>query len=337
MREGMASALAMPSRIRALDIFPKFGYSVLMEEQAVQYSEQTDGYQETTTAPVVPAPMVERAFRLLDLLSVTEEGLTLSELARVLNMSKGSIHGLLKTLESNGAVEQIEERRFVLGSRIYDLAQVSIQRAGLRRFALPAMRRLASCTGETVCLGNACGHCLPSSRRGGGWVDEGWGPLWPPAGGEQEVEQKGVRIIECLVDEGEQPTLHIAASRGTRIHLLAAATGPFVLASWPLAQRETFLYADTLPRFTQHSIKHPQQYLARIEEATRAGISFDYEEYLIGVNAVAAPIYGAGDTLVALLWIVGFASRFRDEALDRAAQQLRSEAVAVSNALGAGK
>ena len=313
MREGMASALAMPSRIRALDIFPKFGYSVLMEEQAVQYSEQTDGYQETTTAPVVPAPMVERAFRLLDLLSVTEEGLTLSELARVLNMSKGSIHGLLKTLESNGAVEQIEERRFVLGSRIYDLAQVSIQRAGLRRFTLPAMRRLASSTGETVCLGIACGQ------------------------GEQEVEQKGVRIIECLVDEGEQPTLHIAASRGTRIHLLAAATGPFVLASWPLAQRETFLYADTLPRFTQHSIKHPQQYLARIEEATRAGISFDYEEYLIGVNAVAAPIYGAGDTLVALLWIVGFASRFRDEALDRAAQQLRSEAVAVSNALGAGK
>ncbi|HKV03319.1 MAG TPA: helix-turn-helix domain-containing protein, partial [Ktedonobacteraceae bacterium] len=88
-----------------------------MEEQSVQYGEQIDVLEETTVAPVVHAPMVERAFRLLDLLSITEEGLTLSDLARTLKMSKGSIHGLLKTLESNGAIEQAEERRFVLGPR----------------------------------------------------------------------------------------------------------------------------------------------------------------------------------------------------------------------------
>src|SRR5712692_10656134 len=246
MREGMASALAMPSRIRALDIFPKFGYSVLMEEQAVQYSEQTDGYQETTTAPVVPAPMVERAFRLLDLLSVTEEGLTLSDLARSLNMSKGSLHGLLKTLESSGAIEQEEDRRFVLGPRIYDLAQSYIQRAGLRHFALPAMHRLATSTGETVCLGR--------------------------------IEQKGVRIIESIVDEVQQAGLHIAARRGMRIPLLAGACGVIALASWPLAQRENYLRNHPLPRFTEHSITDPQRFLARVEEVARTGISIDHEE-----------------------------------------------------------
>ena len=72
-----------------------------------------------------------------------------------------------------------------------------------------------------------------------------------------------------------------------------------------------------------------------MEEAVRTGVSFDHEEYLAGVNAVGAPIYGTGGALVALLWIVGFASRFRDEALERAAQQLRAEVVAVSQALGA--
>ena len=67
------------------------------------------------------------------------------------------------------------------------------------------------------------------------------------------------------------------------------------------------------------------------------GISIDREEYLDGVNAVAAPIYAAGGTLVALLWIVGFASRFKDEFLDRAAEQLRAEAETVSQSLGARK
>ena len=273
-----------------------------MEEQLVQYREQPDAHEESAAVSAAPAPMVERAFRLLDLLSGSEEGLTLSDLGRALNMSKGSIHGLLKTLESNGVIEQTEERRFVLGSRIYDLAQAYISRAGLRHFVLPAMHRLAINTGETVFLG--------------------------------KVEQKGVRIVECIVDEGGQPGLHISAPRGLRIPLLAAATGPFVLASWPVAERETFLQAHQLPRFTEYSITNSQQFLARVEEAVRTGVSFDHEEYLVGVNAVAAPIYGAGGILVALLWIVGFASRFRDEALDRAAQRLRTEAIEVSHSLG---
>src|SRR5436309_918508 len=243
-----------------------------MEEQLVQYREQPDAHEEIATAPLAPAPMVERAFRLLDLLSGSEEGLTLSDLGRALNMSKGSIHGLLKTLESNGVIEQTEERRFVLGSRIYDLAQAYISRAGLRHFALPAMRRLATSTGETVFLGR--------------------------------IEQKGVRIIECVVDEGGQAGLHIAARRGMRIPLLAGAFGAFALATWPLAQRENYLRAHPLPRFTGNSITDPQQLLARVEEVVLTGISIDREEYLDGVNAVAAPIYGAGGTPVALLWIV---------------------------------
>jgi DNA-binding IclR family transcriptional regulator len=286
-----------------LDREREVGYNVHMKEQSVQYGEQSEAREGIALAQELPAPMVERAFRLLDLLSVTEEGLTLSDLARSLNMSKSSIHGLLKTLESSGAIEQVEDRRFVLGPRIYDLAQTYIQRAGLRHFALPAMRRLANSIGETVCLGR--------------------------------VEQKGVRIIECALDEGEQAGLHIAARRGMRIPLLAGAFGAFALATWPLAQREDYLRTHPLPRYTEHSITDPQKFLARVEEVMRTGISIDHEEYLDGVKAVSAPIYGTGGTLVALLWIVGFASRFKDEILDRTAERLRAEAEAVSRALGA--
>src|SRR5436305_11895703 len=162
-----------------------------MKERSVRYGEQNKMREENVSTQETPAPMVERAFRLLELLSVTEEGLTLSDMARSLNISKSSIHGLLKTLESNGAIEQVEDRRFVLGPRIYDLAQTYNQRAGLRHFALPAMHRLATSTGETVCLGR--------------------------------IEQNGVRIIECVVDEGQQAGLQIAARRGMRIPLLAGA------------------------------------------------------------------------------------------------------------------
>jgi len=275
-----------------------------MKKRLVQYGEQAGTNDETTPLPGVPAPMVERAFRVLDILSVSEEGLTLSDLARTLGMSKGSMHGLLKTLESNGVIEQADERRsrYVLGSRIYDLAQTYTQRAGLRHFALPAMQRLSSRVNKTVFLG--------------------------------KVESHGVRIIACVVDEGEHAALRISAPRGTRVHLLAGALGRFVLASWPVAQREAFLHTHPLPHFTAHSIVDAKQFLAEVEEAARSGVSIDREEYLLGVNAVASPIYGTGERLVALLWIVGFSSFFAEEELQRTAHLLRAEAEAISHSLG---
>jgi DNA-binding IclR family transcriptional regulator len=162
------------------------------------------------------------------------------------------------------------------------------------------MQRLAKSSGETVCLGR--------------------------------IEPKGVRIIECVVDEEKPEALHIAAARGLRVPLLAAATGACVLASWPVEERATFLHSYPLPRFTACSLTDPERYLERVEEVSRTGIGFDYEEYLDGVNAVCVPIYGSGRALVALLWIVGFASRWKDAALQLAAQQLQTEAAAISQA-----
>jgi DNA-binding IclR family transcriptional regulator len=107
-----------------------------------------------------------------------------------------------------------------------------------------------------------------------------------------------------------------------------------VLASWPVKQREEYLLTHPLPRFTEHSITNTQRFLERVDEAIHAGVSIDNEEYLAGVNAVAAPIYGVGGRLVALLWMVGFASRFSEKALERAAQELRIEAETISRALG---
>ncbi len=275
-----------------------------MAEQNVQHSVQQEEPPATEpAASAAVAPMVERAFRLLDLLSISEEGLTLSDLARALGMSKGSVHGLLKTLEGNRVIEQSEERRYSLGPRIFDLAQAYGQRPNLRRLALPAMRRLAFSTGQTVFLG--------------------------------KVEQDRIRILECLEDESERPSLRISARRGARIPLLAGATARVVLASWPLAKREEFLRANPLPRFTEHSITDPAQFLAAVEEAARVGLGTDHEEYLTGINAVAAPIYGPGGALLALLWVVGFASSFGAEALRRAGQQLRADAETISRSLGA--
>lgn len=247
--------------------------------------------------------MVERAFRLLDLLAVSDAGYSLSELARLLEMSKGSVHGLLKTLEAGGVVEVDSERRYALGPRIYNLTQSYIRRSGLRRYALPAMRRLAALTGETIFLG--------------------------------QMEPDGVRILERVEEPIARSSLRVSARRGALVPLLAGAIGRVALASWPPARREEYLRGRPLPAFTAHAITDPAAFLAAVEQTARTGVGIDREEYLTGVNAVAAAIYGMDQQLIALVWIVGFSAFFNDEAVSRAADALRAETADVSRALGA--
>lgn len=111
---------------------------------------------------------------------------------------------------------------------------------------------------------------------------------------------------------------------------MAGAMDRVVLAAWPLAKREAFLQVTPLPNFTERSITDPAQLLAAAEETARTGIGYEYEEYLTGVNAVAVPVSRPDNALVALVWIVGFASRFGAEAIRSAGRQLHAEVEAIS-------
>ncbi len=268
-------------------------------ERFVQHMEQAQEV-DTQTATEGLSPMVERAFQLLDLLSVTEEGLALSELARALNMSKGSMHRLLKTLEHSGVVEQHEERFYVLGPRIYKLAAV-IRGTGLRRLALPAMQRLVTHIGETIFLGR--------------------------------VEQESLHAIESVEAGGEHLYPHISVPRGTRMPLLAGAGGRLILAHWPAERRRNWLQKHPLPRFTEYSITDTNRFLKAVEETACTGIAIDHGEYLAGVNAVAVPITSSERSLIALLCTLGLASHFDDEAIQRAGELLKAEAAIISHSL----
>lgn len=272
----------------------------IIMERFVQYPEHPSQASEQLIGDEVPATMVERAFQVLDLLMVANEGMGLSELARALKMSKGSMHRLLKALEHCGAIMQDEEHVFVLGPRIYKLAAF-VRGAGLRRLALPAMQRLVSSIGETIFLGR--------------------------------VEQEHVHILETVEAGGEYLYPHVSVPRGTRVPFISAATGRLVLASWSVEQRQHWLQKHELPRFTEASITDHAQFLEAVEKTATSGLAIDHGEYLAGVNAIGVPITGSQNSLIAVLCVLGFASHFNDDAIQRAGALLKAEAEHISRSL----
>jgi DNA-binding IclR family transcriptional regulator len=93
-------------------------------------------------------PAVDRSFRILDLLSRSPAPLGTSDVARRLRLAKSTVHGLLRSLEAVGAVEEVQ-RRYRLGPAVERLAAIG----ELRRRWRPVLVQLAEETGETAFLG----------------------------------------------------------------------------------------------------------------------------------------------------------------------------------------
>jgi DNA-binding IclR family transcriptional regulator len=95
---------------------------------------------------------VKSAYRALDVLEAMAYGpATLSELSRMLEIPKSSLHGLLRTLSDRGWVTATDGgTRFRLGVRALQIGARFVDEDELVAHVAPSLDRLAAATGETV-------------------------------------------------------------------------------------------------------------------------------------------------------------------------------------------
>ena len=101
-----------------------------------------------------PIQSLSRAAAIMRLLAGGERRLGLSDIAASLDLAKGTAHGILRTLQQEGFVEQDPESgKYQLGAELLRLGQSYLDVHELRARALVWADDLARATGETVYLG----------------------------------------------------------------------------------------------------------------------------------------------------------------------------------------
>ncbi len=114
-----------------------------------------------------------------------------------------------------------------------------------------------------------------------------------------------------LIEGGAIEIAHICGRQGlarmpglgTRIgpaEAHALAMGKVVLALLPRPALERHA-ADSLTRFTEHTITRPAELLAELEEVRATGFAFDREEHTEDFCCVAAPMFDARGRLAGIL------------------------------------
>lgn len=227
------------------------------------------------------APSVRKAFLILRLISKANQGMGISDLAGSLEMSKGTVHGIISALDDLGAlIRDPFSKKYMLGPTLFELGRSAYAELELGDIARPFMEKVMKQTGTSVFVG------ILNGRR--------------------------VTILDVVESHYD---FKITAPRGSTVPFLAGAVGKVFLAGMDKTQAAEII-GKGLPSFTEHSITDPDQYLLEIERTKKQGYAVDDEEYLVGVRAVAALLRGSESKGYAI-WAVGFKSVLHDEKMNR--------------------
>lgn len=243
-------------------------------------------------------PSVKKAFRILHLLADSSTGLSLSEIAKRLKIGKSTVHGITSALEELGVlVRDPFHKKFGLGYTLLELSRKSYKKLELRDIARPFMEKLMERVGETVFLGIMNGD--------------------------------HITILEVVESNRE---MKITSPPGTRLPLLAAATGKVFLSLLEERKAKEIIQKMGLKRYTPKSITDPRRFLREVEETKRRGYAIDDEEYMNGVRAISAPLQ-IPSLPPSAIWVVGFTSSLNPQKMEGVISEIRKAAQEISNSL----
>jgi DNA-binding IclR family transcriptional regulator len=246
-----------------------------------------------------PVASVARALALLDELGATPDGLGVNELARRIGVNASTASRLLATLERGRIVERAPGGGpYRLGLRLVALADGVLARLDVRDVARPRLRALVAATGETATLS------VPG-RREAVTVD------FVPA------ESSVVSVARL----GRPSVGH------------ATAAGKVVLAFGRDADAGGGS-GEPLARFTDRTIVDADALAREIAGVRARGWAQAAGEREADLNALAAPVFGRGGELVAVLGLQGPAARLTEARRAEVLPALLDAASELSRAIG---
>lgn len=194
-----------------------------------------------------------------------EGGRSLDQLAAEVGVHKTTVLRLLRTLEAERFVRRDADHRYHLGSRLYQLADTTLQQLSVRDIASPHLRRLSRAVG-----GQAV-HLAVLENATAVYVDK--------------------------VESSHAVRMYSRVGLPAPIH--CTAVGKVLLAAFPERQRNAVIADLDLHAFTPHTIVDPDVFRRELDRVAEQGWAEDAAEHEAFINCVGAPVHDAGGRVVA--------------------------------------
>lgn len=225
-----------------------------------------------------PVQAVQRSIDILTALR-EQEPMGVTGLATEVELTKGTIHSHLSTLEQNDLVVK-EGGQYRLGLRFIDFAHHVTNRVEIYDIVQDEIDALAAQSKELVVF-------------------------------TVEEHGEGVCLYKAEGENAVQTELYV----GLREGLYHTAVGKSILAFLPKDRREQIIEQIEFEQLTANTITDPAALRAELETVREQNIAFSHEETIPGLVGVGAPIRHQDGTVHGGLSIIGPKSRMTEERL----------------------
>jgi DNA-binding IclR family transcriptional regulator len=203
---------------------------------------------------------VSRAIGLLLAIAESPDGETAKRLADRAELSLATTYHLLTTLWADGMLSKDESRVFRLGPKAEVIADGYQRLSWVPAEYRKALQAVAHKTGETAYLG-----------------------VW---------RNGGVQVVDKV--EGAHAVRVVGLDVGFTKDVHARASGKLLLAFAPEELQTAVLNRSRLRQVTENTITKKSDLLAEFATIRETGLSYDREEFQIGVKCVSAPLWREG-------------------------------------------
>jgi IclR family KDG regulon transcriptional repressor len=239
------------------------------------------------------------ALRIIEHVTEMRRPVGVTALATALGMNKSRIHRHLQTLVGRGYLSREEETdRYGTGPRLVSLGRLIVDNTDIVDAAMPVLRGLR----------DALGHYSVLSQ----------------------VEEDGVRVLASV---SGRSLVEIGVRRGSLLLFHASAQGKVALAFGPEETRRRVL-RSRLEMLTPSTIVSATQLEQELERIRARGWATGFNESLIGLNTLAAPVFDAPGNLVGAIGIVDSIQFIEEVPSEHQIRETVNAAARISEMLG---
>jgi IclR family pca regulon transcriptional regulator len=246
---------------------------------------------------------LERGLAILSSFQSVQPLLGVSDLSRVVGLSRSTTHRYVSTLAALGYLQQdADTRKYRLGPRVLDLGFSAINSMELRHICTPHLKALSDATGHTVNMAVLDGSDIVYIER---------------------CRAPGPREIDL--------NLHV----GSRLPAYCTSMGKVLLAFLPARDRNALLDGAKLTRRGPNTITAKRRLAKELESVRERGLAVNNEELAYGLRSIAAPVWSqTGDVVAAINIAVHRSLVSMDELLEGLAPALVDTASEISARIG---
>ncbi|HEY0450293.1 IclR family transcriptional regulator [Actinophytocola sp.] len=219
----------------------------------------------TATHPKPTVPAVARAARMLEVVSASASGMTLSEIARAIDAPKSSCLSVCTTLVESGLLVRSSAGTYQLGWKVVQLGRAYLARSDIATEFRRVDTELGLLAEDTIVLSLLDGR----------------------------------NVLYVHTRAGSRPVA-IHYEIGMRLPAHCTASGKALLAALPPATAAALYADDTFDSLTRHSITSMPVLAPELERIRQRRYAIDDEETALGMVCFGAAILGAGGPVGAL-------------------------------------